>query len=208
MAKAKKTEATILPPSLAFTPIKREFFEKCGEAVTADGRAEHLWHDVVAPMAFEVYGDLESFEAAADEVKDYAIVPYLAEWARVAYTEKLPDARTKEGKAEGQKEKRAVRKQAQDKVSKIWGKLCEYAFGDELEERRELKRAESGEGEGEEGDVADADSKVSDVDFANKSLPTLKKKIGQNEAPTYDAVRASKLLDELIMVMNTPFPTK
>lgn len=207
MAKAKKNEATILPPSLAFTPIKREFFERCGEAVTADGRAEHLWHDVVAPMAFEVYGNLEAFEAAADEVKDYAIVPYLAEWAREAYTTKLPNAKTKEGKAEGQKEKRATRKAAQDKVSKIWGKLCEYAFGDELEARRALERAESGEGDGD-GDAADADAKVSDVDYANKSLPTLKKKIGQNEAPAYDAVRASKLLEELIMVMNTPFPAK
>lgn len=206
MAKRKpvaQAVESILPPSLAVDPVKREFFERTGEAVQAEGHAEHLWCDIVAPMAVDVYGDLESIEEAIDEVKDYAIVPYMPEWARVAYTEKLPDARTKEGKAEGQKEKRALRKKAQTKVSDVWNKLIGYAFGDELEARRIVERAErdgegEGDGEGEEGDTGAVDAKT----LANKSLPALRKKVGEDEAPTYDPVRAAKLIDELMAVFN------
>lgn len=206
MAKRKQVAQaieSILPPSVDMNSAKREFFELTGEAVQAEGHAEHLWKDIVAPMAFGLYGNLETFEAAIDEVKDYAIVPYIDEASRKAYTEKLPDARTKEGKAEGQKEKRALRKKAQTKVSDIWNKLVEYAFGYELEARRIVERAErdgegEGDGEGEEGDTGAVDAKT----LANKTLPALRKKIGEDETPTYDPVRAAKLIDELMAVFN------
>lgn len=145
-------------------PVKASFFTATEEAVRADGKAQYQWADVVAPLALEVYGSLATFRDSRAEVEQYGILPGLDDATRDVLNTKLPDARTKEGKAEGQKEKREARKAAQTHVSKIWERLCKYAFGAEIEAERELARMEvaegDAEGEGEEGDAGEVSLKT------------------------------------------------
>lgn len=199
MAKRKAVEV-VTPKAngdlaiIKIDPVKASFFTATEEAVRADGKAQHQWADVVAPLAMEVYGNLGTFRDSRAEVEQFGILPGLDDATRDVLNTKLPDARTKEGKAEGQKEKREARKAAQSRVSKIWARLEEYAFGAELKAERDAKRAEAGEGEGdgegEEGD-AGAVSLKTKTDSAIAALIKAHEKADNGNPDVIKALRAA-----------------
>ena len=175
-------------------PVKASFFTATEEAVRTDGKAQRQWRDVVAPLALEVYGSLATFRDSRAEVEQYGILPGLDEATRDVLNTKLPDARTKEGKAEGQKEKREARKAAQTHVSKIWARLEEYAFGAELEAEREWAKMEAsegeGDGEGEEGDAGEVSLKTK-TDTAIAALIKAHEKADNGNPDVIKALRAA-----------------
>lgn len=173
MAKRKTIQAVV--PAADGTLVVKQFdaakeacFRATTQAVEADGKAEHKWVEA-APTYAKAYGTYQAMLEARAEIVQNGILPGFDEAIRTAHDAKLPDARTKEGKAEGQAEKREERKKAQTKVSDIWVKLCGYAFPTEHEAaekaKREAKKAKreaegKGDGEGEEGDTGSASLKT------------------------------------------------